>query len=368
MHLYNLLSILLSTQLATVLANVAGTLHRRNYFYVGERYVTVNDSVIAAGQIYVEHLVPAQVTQPLPILFIHGHGMTATNFLNTPDGRLGWADYFLSKGYELYLIDQPSRGRSAWQMGVDGGQSDFDVFTTQVRFTASEKFDWWPLAHLHTQWPGNGTAGDPIFDNFYASTVPSLNSDAESSEKTKTATVELLDRIGPVILLTHSQSGPFGWVIADARPSLVKTVIALEPMGPPFMNVIFPPIGPARPFGITESPLTFSPPVNSASDLQPAVFNSIPNITCFEQAEPAKQLVNLAKIPIAVVTSESSYHAMYDNCTVRFMQQAGVGVKHLNLPEFGIRGNGHMMFMEKNGLEIAEKVVERWIQESGFGL
>lgn len=28
-------------------------------------------------------------------------GMTGTNFLNTPDGRLGWADYFLSKGYEV---------------------------------------------------------------------------------------------------------------------------------------------------------------------------------------------------------------------------------------------------------------------------
>ncbi|KAL0063083.1 hypothetical protein AAF712_009990 [Marasmius tenuissimus] len=361
--MYHLLIIFLLCLFAESLGHIPGVLHRRNYFYIGERYVMSNDSVIAAGQIYVEHLVPAQVTRPFPILFIHGHGMTATNFLNTPDGRLGWADYFLGKGYELYLIDQASRGRSAWQIGVDGDQSDFDVLEVEIRFTASEKFNWWSGAQLHTQWPGNGTAGDPIFDNFYASTVPSLVSDAESSEKTRDATVQLLDRIGPVVLLTHSQSGPFGWEIADARPALVKTVIALEPQGPPFMNVIFPPIGPARPFGVSDQPLTFHPPVNTTSDLQRVVFNNITNVTCLEQAAPAKQLINLAKIPIAVVTSESSYHALYDNCTVHFLQQAGVPVKHLQLPELGIRGNGHMMFMEKNGLEIAEKVVEKWIDE-----
>jgi hypothetical protein len=27
--------------------------------------------------------------------------MTGTNFLNTPDGRPGWGDFFLSKGYEV---------------------------------------------------------------------------------------------------------------------------------------------------------------------------------------------------------------------------------------------------------------------------
>jgi pimeloyl-ACP methyl ester carboxylesterase len=42
----------------------------------------------------------------------------------------------------------------------------------------------------------------------------------------------LLDRIGPAIILTHSQSGPFGWLIADARPKLVKAVVAVEPAGP----------------------------------------------------------------------------------------------------------------------------------------
>ena len=78
-----------------------GTLHRRTYFYAGGELVPQGSSVVNRGQVYVEHLVPAKVTQPLPLLLVHGLGMTGTNFLNTPDGRLGWADHFMSKGWEV---------------------------------------------------------------------------------------------------------------------------------------------------------------------------------------------------------------------------------------------------------------------------
>jgi pimeloyl-ACP methyl ester carboxylesterase len=95
------ISCLLSGVLGQSHVQPQGTLHRRAYFYVGQTYIAQGNSSIAAGQMYIEHLTPAAVTQPFPILFIHGLGMTGTNFLNTPDGRLGWADYFLSKGYEV---------------------------------------------------------------------------------------------------------------------------------------------------------------------------------------------------------------------------------------------------------------------------
>lgn len=80
-----------------------GTLHYRDFFYAGGAYTQQGNSTLVHGQMYVEHLAPAKITQPLPIVFIEGHGMTGTNLLNTPDGRLGWADYFLSKGYEVML-------------------------------------------------------------------------------------------------------------------------------------------------------------------------------------------------------------------------------------------------------------------------
>jgi pimeloyl-ACP methyl ester carboxylesterase len=78
-----------------------GVPHRRQYFYVGGEYIPGGTSQIAHGQMYVEHLVPSQVNQTVPLVFIHGLGMTGTNFLNTPDGRIGWADHFMSLGYEV---------------------------------------------------------------------------------------------------------------------------------------------------------------------------------------------------------------------------------------------------------------------------
>jgi hypothetical protein len=81
-----------------------GTLHRRDFFYVGGQFVQQGTSTLVHGQMYVEHLAPAKVTKPFPLLFIEGMCMTGTNLLNTPDGREGWADYFMSKGYEVHNI------------------------------------------------------------------------------------------------------------------------------------------------------------------------------------------------------------------------------------------------------------------------
>lgn len=80
------------------------TLHRRNYFYAGGSFVQRGSSTLVHGQMYVEHLSPIVITQRFPLLFIGGHGMTGTNLLNTPDGRRGWADYFLSRGYEVHIL------------------------------------------------------------------------------------------------------------------------------------------------------------------------------------------------------------------------------------------------------------------------
>ena len=55
------------------------------------------------------------------------------------------------------------------------------------------------------------------------------------------AGVALLDKIGPAILLTHSQSGPFGWVLANDRPKLVKGILAIEPNGPPLYETAYVP-------------------------------------------------------------------------------------------------------------------------------
>ena len=62
-----------------------------------------------------------------------------------------------------------------------------------------------------------------------------------------------------------------------------------------------------------------------------------------------------------VLTTEASYHALYDWCTVKYLRQAGVQTDHVNLPNLGLHGNGHMVFMEKNSEEVAA-LVQLWIE------
>jgi pimeloyl-ACP methyl ester carboxylesterase len=315
------------------------------------------------NQIYVEKLTSANSTQSVPIVFIHGQGQTATNFLSTPDGREGWASFFLRHGYTIYLSDQPSRGRSPWNPSI-GRMSASDAIQVEKLFTAPEAYSLWEQAKLHTQWPGTGKAGDPVFDAFYASQVQSQADALISEAQNAKAYTALLDKIGVAHVITHSQVGPYGWRVGDLRPHLVKSIIALEPGGPPFITrVPVLPLAPARPWGITELEVQYEPSAGpNATDLKTVIVpaKDEDHAYCIMQEEPAKKLSNLAQVPVLVVTAEASYHAPYDYCTVGYLRQAGVDVEHLELGKEGIHGNGHMFFMEKNNLEIAERVLS-WL-------
>jgi pimeloyl-ACP methyl ester carboxylesterase len=201
-----------------------------------------------------------------------------------------------------------------------------------------------------------------VFDAFYATQVESLASNVETQTLIQAAGAALLDRIGAVILVTHSQAGPFGWLLADSRPKAVKGIIAVEPAGPPFRNSVVNE-NEARPWGIADIPLTYDPPAKTASDLV-AVQEQKPDApdltTCWKQADPPRRLVNLQGIPILIVTTESSYHAPYDHCTAKYLTQAGVRNTHMRLEDQGIHGNGHMVMLERNSLQIAA-LLGKWI-------
>jgi pimeloyl-ACP methyl ester carboxylesterase len=291
---------------------------------------------------------------------VHGGGQQNTSFTGTPDDRLGWTDYFLKRGHPVYVVDQPGRGRSPYNNAVYGARGTPNITVLENLFTATAQANLWPQASLHTQWPGTGLHGDPIFDQFFASQFAGMAALPQETYTTA-ALVALLDKIGPAILLTHSQSGPHGWTTADARPSLVKAIIAVEPNGPPFYNEANTAI--ERPWGISRLPLTFSPAASDPSELsieQQATADGPNLFRCWRQTEPARKLTKLAGIPIVVVTGEASFRAQYDHCTSQFLTQAGVPNEHLRLENVGIHGNGHMMMLEKNNGEIADALVD-WI-------
>jgi pimeloyl-ACP methyl ester carboxylesterase len=341
---------------------------QRGYFYVGGKYSGEPGKEIMQGQTYVEVLAPKDVRQPYPLVLIHGAAQTATNWMGTPDGRRGWAEYFVEQGYVVYMIDQPMRGRSAWHPG-DGTTRMFTAPNEEFQFTAIETAGTWPQAKKHTQWPGDGLnkgrKGDPIFDAFYATQVETVVSNEETQQRNQDAGAALLDKIGPAIVLTHSQSGPFGWLIADVRPNLVKAIVAVEPSGPPFEATIIG-TGKARAWGVADIPMGYDPPIKDASELavQRDAEPEGPDLfVCWMQKAPARQLVNLKGIPAVIIAAEASYHQVYDHCTAKYLNQAGVKTEYIRLQDRGIFGNGHMVMLEKNNLQIAG-LIDQWLREN----
>jgi pimeloyl-ACP methyl ester carboxylesterase len=341
-------------------------------FSVPGRYVDVGQDTIMVGQMFVQYQVPKNRTRPYPVVMIHGGGQTGVNFLATPDGRHGWADDFVAHGYAVYVVDQSGRGRSGFFTDVYGRTRKSRVANATRRFTSPETAKAWPQADRHTQWPGGGTRGDPVFDEFYATQVETIGDELMIEQLNRAAVARLLDRIGPAVLLVHSQAGVIGWTAADERPQLVKGILAIEPSGPPIRENIakgapdYFADGPVtRPFGVTRGPMTYDPPIKDASELQ-LVRQEKPDasdlVRCFQQAAPAHRLPRLAGIPILILTSEASYHAPYDHCTAKWLAQAGVPNEFIRLVDHGIKGNGHMMMLEKNNLQISA-FLRRWEEE-----
>ena len=346
---------------------------REGYFFVGGRYETVGTKDIATGQMFVQYHAPAEVTQPYPVVMVHGTAQTGVNFLGTPDGRPGWVDRFVARGFAVYVVDQVGRGRSGDNPEVYGPYARLSTRDLEGIFTGQETFDLFPQAKLHTQWPGGpGVKGNAAFDQFYLSQVPYVASALKSEELVDPALLALLEKIGPAIILTHSQAGVFGWAVSDQRPDLLKAHVAVEPNGPTFFDITFTGgaewyerVGDARarPYGITRVPLHFEPPVSSPTVLtvvqadRPARPDQI---RCWLQAEPARQLPRLAKVPAVIVTGEASFRATMDDCTAAFLAQAGAKPDQLALADHGIYGNGYMMMLEANNQQVADAIID-WI-------
>ena len=299
---------------------------KRSYFYAGGEYKTAeNGEHYLADQMYVEAYMPKKITKPYPLILFHGKGQTCVNWYGTPDGREGWLDILLKHGYVVYLVEQPTRGRSAWYPS-DGETTYQSVETVEKRFTNVADKGYWPQAKLHTRWPKScQVMGSEGYNQFMASQVQFLKDDKIAVKLVVNACGDLLERTGPAVILTHSQAGRFAWPIADKYYKSVMGVIAIEPNGPPFSSD--PNIKVATNYGITDEPLTFDPPINT----------------------PA----------------EASYHVQYDWLTSKFLTEAGVQHDYMELADVGIHGNGHMVMMEDNSEEICE-IICNWLDGHGL--
>ncbi|OAP57374.1 hypothetical protein AYL99_08112 [Fonsecaea erecta] len=351
-------------------------------FYVGGEYIRDEEGTHMSGQMCVRHYGGGDdggnndAPDRPAVIFIHGAAQTGTHFEVTPDGRPGLAllqarqqqqqqQQQDDNGWPCYVVDLVGVGRSRYHHGDMGPLKHYTVEQLQAVFTAPDP-DAWPTASLHRQWPGTGRMGDAHFDAFYASQV-GHNADYKAMEQwVRKAARALLTKTGPAYLVTHSQSGPLGWHIADECPDMVKGIVALEPHGPPFEPPDVAPFNKRpgmvgtllHPFGATTTPLHFAPAL-AADATQLSYERCGPEAVC-RQTRPPRQLVNLTSIPVLLVTAEASYHAAYDHLTADFLRDAGVPVEHVYLADRGIRGNGHLMAIEANNEEI-QKFINQWL-------
>ena len=272
------------------------------------------------GQMYVQYFLPQNERGSVPLLLWHGGGMTGVNYESTPDGRRGWLEFFLRKGWAVYNSDAVERGRSGWAMYPDVIPGEPVFLTTANPF---ERFRIGDGANSYNADPSKrrylaGSQFPPDgYDNFVKQIVPRWTS---TDQMIIDAYIAEVDKVCPCVIAFHSQSGQFGFKVAQARPDKVKALIAVEPAG----------IG-----------------------------------------DPAKADV-LKDIPVLMVygdniEQDARWPAIRKTGTDfgDTIRAAGGSVDVVNLPTVGIKGNSHMMMLDKNNLEVAQ-LIQDWLAKKGL--
>jgi pimeloyl-ACP methyl ester carboxylesterase len=168
---------------------------------------------IMIDQMYVQYRIPKTVSGP-PIIMVHGSGHTGVTYETTPDGREGWATYFARRNFPVYVVDHVGRGRSGFDpTPINRARKESNPsllpsvpLTTRERaypnFLIGPKY---PTPYPGQQFPVEAQ------DQYFAQLVPNTeNMLAGGGANTVKALAALVDKIGPAVVMVHSQSGGYG--------------------------------------------------------------------------------------------------------------------------------------------------------------
>jgi len=287
---------------------------------------------------YAFYQIPANARR-LPLVLWHGAGQFSKSWETTPDGREGYQTIFLRRGFAVYTIDQPRRG-NAGRSTVQG----------TIAPTPDEQF-WFGLFRIGV-WPNyfpgvQFSRDQEALNQYFRSMTP--NTGPFDMQVVSNAVAALFDRIGPAILVTHSQSGGPGWLTA-IKSQNVRAIVAYEPGS----NFMFPE-------GEVPAPM-------------PSAAGTLEGV-----GVPLSEFMQLTKIPIVVyfgdnIPEQPTASPGEDNWRVRLamarlwrdaVNRHGGDVTLVHLPEAGIRGNTHFPFSDLNNLEIAD-LMSAFLQRKGL--
>ncbi|WP_313199251.1 alpha/beta fold hydrolase [Rhizobium sp.] len=294
-----------------------------------------NNAPTAAGQTlhgdhaYVFYQKP-QNPKALPIVMLHGAFQSARSWETTPDGREGFQNIFLRKGFSTYLVDQPRRGRA----GNSTVAATIEPTPYDQLFFDQFRLGKWPDYFQNVQFDRSPEA----LDQFLRSVTP--NTGPYDANVISDAMSALFDKTGPGILFTHSQAGGPGWLTAIKNTN-VKGIVALEPGS----GFIFP-----------EGEVPADMP-SAAGTLK-------------GEAVPTADFEKLTKLPIVIYYGdnfpiEPTSERGQDNWRVRLamaklwvdtVNKHGGDATLVHLPDVGIKGGTHFLMSDLNNVEIADQV------------
>jgi hypothetical protein len=278
------------------------------------------NGVYQVEQMYVQYFLPARERGTVPLLLWHGGGLTGVSYETTPDGRPGWLSYFVKKGWATFNSDAVERGRAGWAPYPD-------IFPGEPIFlTKANPFERFRIGQGEGSYNRDVALMKPLpgtqfpieaYENFTRQLVPRWTT---TDAPTIAAYTLLVDRVCPCVIVFHSQAGQFAFKIAQAHPDKVKALVAVEPGG----------VG---------------------DPAQAAALKGMPILTLF-----GDHIERDARWPAIRANAVTFLEAV---------REAGGRVEIRDLPKAGIRGNSHMMMMDKNSLEVAD-VIQTWLEREGL--
>jgi pimeloyl-ACP methyl ester carboxylesterase len=269
-------------------------------------------------QMYVQYFLPSNRHGKFPLLMWHGGGLTGVTYESTPDGRDGFLNMFVRKGWDTYVSDAVERGRASWAPPeVFKGEP---VFTPlgfpweTYRIGAPGSFNVDPAKRV--TYPGSQFPVES-YENLVKQMVPRWLTTDDAIMKAYLAEI---DRVCPCVLLVHSQSGTIGYRAALARPDKVKALVDIE--------------------GTLRGDATTA-----------ATVKNIPILVLYGD--------NVEKSDMFRTQRETNLKM------AAIAKSVGGSVDVINLPDLGIHGNSHFMMMEKNNAQVAD-VIAKWLTDKGL--
>jgi len=286
---------------------------------------------IAVNQMYVRYMVPQGGDGNVPVVMVHGATLTGKSWETTPDGRMGWDEYFVRKGHPVYVPDQVGRGRSGFNQAifndVRAGSAPPANQPAWLRFSDEGV---WPNFRFGL------TPGAPFpdsqfplaaLDELAKQGVPDVSfGGLPTPNPTWKALSDLAGQLDGAVLMGHSQSGSFPLEAALLDSRAAKGLVLVEP---------------------GRCPGSYT----------------------------ADQVKTLAAVPILVVFGDHrdnptglptlpSWQDRFEACQALIGRITSLGgdAQMLNPPDRGIRGNSHMIMQDKNNLQIADLILQ-WIDE-----